>query len=300
VVAVTAPVIADILNVVGPIQVPEYQEVVTAQNMETLVRRYTESAAARASSKHEQFLLLMGHAFINKLHGLSATQLVTIAQHMLASLHVKDLQVYLTDPHAEALLSKLGFDGTLAHGAGDALSIVDDDLSGNKSNLFTALAYKDVVTLDTQGTATHNLTITYKFDSSTHPELLRYLYGRRVYRTYLRIYTPPDAKLSALDGFSERLQQFQQINKSDEPGRQMWGGYVYVRNGFPYTLHFTWSTPQVATRDASGQWHYALTIQRQPGVNEYLDLQITAPGATTPAFSYSGALDQDRVFSLPS
>jgi hypothetical protein len=300
VVAVTAPVIADILNVVGPIEVPEYQEVVTAQNMEALVRRYTESAAARASSNHEEFLLLMGRAFMNKLHGLQATQLVKIAQNMLASLRVKDLQVYLTDPHAEALLARLGFDGTLAHGPGDALSIVDDDLSGNKSNLFTALAYKDVVTLNTQGAATHNLTITYKFDSSTHPELLRYLYGRRVYRTYLRIYTPPDAKLSALDGFSERLQQFQQINKSDEPGRQMWGGYVYVRDGVFYTLHFSWSTPQVATRDASGQWHYALTLQRQSGVNEYLDLQVSAPDATTPALSYAGALDQDRVFSLPS
>jgi hypothetical protein len=88
VVAVTAPVIADILNIVGPIEVPEYQEVVTAQNMEALVRRYTESASARASSNHEQFLLLMGRAFMNKLHGLSKAQLVTIAQHMLASLRV--------------------------------------------------------------------------------------------------------------------------------------------------------------------------------------------------------------------
>ncbi|HEY7019904.1 MAG TPA: DUF4012 domain-containing protein, partial [Ktedonobacterales bacterium] len=297
VVAVTAPVIADILNVVGPIEVPEYHETVTSQNMEALVRRYTESAAARASSNHEQFLLLMGRAFMEKLHGLSTAQLVTIAQHMLASLRVKDLQIYLTDPHAEALLSKLGFDGTLAHGAGDALSIVDDDLSGNKSNLFTALAYKDIVTLDTQGTATHNLTITYKFDSSTHPELRRYLYGRRVYRAYLRVYTSPGAKLSALDGFSER---FQQISKSDEPGRQMWGGYIYVRDGVFYTLHLTWSTPQVATRDASGQWHYALTIQRQAGVNEYLDLQVSTPDATTPALSYSGPLNNDRVFSLSS
>jgi hypothetical protein len=242
----------------------------------------------------------MGRAFMNKLHGLSATQLAKIAQNMLASLRVKDLQVYLTDPYAEALLSKLGFDGTLAHGAGDALAIVDDDLSGNKSNLFTALAYKDVVTLDTQGTATHNLTITYKFDSSTHPELLRYLYGRRVYRTYLRIYTPPDAKLSALNGFSERLQQFQQINKSDEPGRQMWGGYVFVQDGVFYTLHLTWSTPHVATRDAAGQWHYALTVQRQSGVNEYLDLQVTTPNATTPSLIYAGALNSDHVFSLSS
>lgn len=295
VVAITAPVIAKTLEVLGPIEVPEYHEVVTAQNMEALVRQYTESAAARASSQHEQFLLLMGHAFMNKLHGLSATQLVTIAQHMLASLRVKDLQVYLTDPRAEALLSKLGFDGTLARGPGDALSIVDADLSGNKSNLFTALGYTDVVTLDAQGTATHQLTLTYKFDSSTHPELRRYLYGRRIYRTYLRVYTTQSARLSALDGFSER---FQQINMSDEPGRQMWGGYVYVRDGEPYTLHFTWSTPQVATRDASGQWRYDLTVQRQAGVNEYLNLQVSAPGATTPTLRYSGALEHDQVFSV--
>jgi hypothetical protein len=293
--AITAPVIAKTLEVVGPIEVPEYHEVVTAQNMEALVRRYTENAAARASSKHEQFLLLMGQAFMNKLHGLSATQLVTIAQNMLASLRIKDLQVYLTDPQAEALLSRLGFDGTLARGPGDALSIVDDDLSGNKSNLFTTLTYKDEVTLDTQGSATHQLAITYSFDSATHPELRRYLYGRRIYRTYLRIYTPPDAKLSALDGFRQR---FQQINKSDEPGRQMWGGYVYIRDGVPYTLHFSWSTPGVATRDASGQWRYTLTVQRQAGASQALDLAITAAG--TPALRYAGALDHDLAFSLAS
>ena len=50
VVAVTAPVIAKTLEVIGPIEVPEYHETVTAQNMESLVRLYTESAAARASS----------------------------------------------------------------------------------------------------------------------------------------------------------------------------------------------------------------------------------------------------------
>ena len=112
--AVTAPVIAQALEVVGPIEIPEYHETVTAQNMEALVRLYTENAAARASSNHEQFLLLMGRAFMDKLHGLSTAQLAKIAQNMLASLRVKDLQVYLSDPQAETLLSRLGFDGTLA------------------------------------------------------------------------------------------------------------------------------------------------------------------------------------------
>ena len=66
----------------------------------------------------------------------------------------------------------------------------------------------------------------------------------------------------------------------------MWGGYVYVRDGVFYTLHFTWSTPQyLLNADASSQWHYALPIQRQSGVNEYLDLQVTTPDATTPALN---------------
>ena len=43
VVAVTAPVIAQALEVVGPIEIPEYHETVTAQNMEGLVRLYTET-----------------------------------------------------------------------------------------------------------------------------------------------------------------------------------------------------------------------------------------------------------------
>jgi hypothetical protein len=297
VVAITAPVIAKTLEVIGPIDVPEYHAVVTAQNMETLVRRYTENAAARASSTHERFILLMGHAFMNKLRGLSASQLVSIAQNMLASLRVKDLQIYLSDPKAEALLTNLGLDSSLAHGPGDALSIVDADLSGNKSNLFTTLIYQDAVTLDAQGAAIHQLTITYQFDSSTHPDLRSYLYGRRVYRTYLRIYTPPEAKLASLDGFKGR---FQQINVSDEPDRQMWGGYVYVRDGVPYTLHFTWSVPQVATRNSDGHWRYALTVQRQAGANQLLDLTISAPGAVTPTLSYAGALDRDRVFDIGS
>jgi hypothetical protein len=295
VVAVTSPVIAKILEVIGPIEVPEYHEMVTAQNMEALVRRYTENAAARASSNHEEFLLLMGHAFMNKLHGLQASHLVAIAPRLLASLRNKDLQVYLSDPQAQALLSKLGFDGALARGPGDALSIVDANLSGNKSNLFTTLTYKDAVTLDEQGTATHQLTITYSFDSKAQPELRRYLYGRRVYRTYLRVYTSPAAQLASLDGFSER---FQKINQSDEPGRQMWGGYVYVRDGTPYTLHFLWSSPQMATRDALGQWRYKLTVQRQSGAKQILDLQVTTPGAKTPALRFTGALAGDRVFSL--
>jgi len=301
VVALNALVIARARAVVGPVTVPGYSQMVTAENLEAMIRLYTETPGVRLTARHQRFTIALGRAFMSKLHGLSSGQLLAIAQAMLTSLRAKDLQVYLGDPAAETLLAQQGLDGALIQGPGDTLTIVDDNVSGNKSNLFTTLTAADAVTLDAQGTATHHLTITYHFDSATNPTMRPYLYGRRVYRTYLRIYTPPSATLVSLDGFAGR---FQQINKSDEPNHQMWGGYVYVRDGVPYELHFEWSVPHVATQDVSGQWRYDLAIQRQAGTQQQLALAVTAPatssghspGEQQSLVSFMGALDHDRTF----
>jgi hypothetical protein len=295
VVALDAPVIAQVLKVVGPITVPSYHQVVTADNLEALTRLYTENPQVRKSAHHELFTIELGHEFMSKLHGLSSTQMVAIAQAMLASLRTKDLQVYLSDPAAEALLARQGLDGSLTRGPDDGLTIVDDNLSSNKSNLFATLSSEDTVTLDAQGTATHHLTVTYHFDTATNSAMLPYLYGRRIYRAYLRIYVPPSAQLVSLDGFSPR---FKQIGTSDEPGRAMWGGYVYVHDGIPAVLHVVWSVPHVATRAGDGQWHYALTVQHQAETDHQLALTIALPAQQQPKVSYTGAPDQDRTFSI--
>ncbi len=295
-VALLTPAIARVLAVVGPLSVPEYHETVTAENLEAKIRQYTENPAILhdLTAAHSRFTVLVGHAFMSKLHGLSTTQLIAIAQSLLTSLRTKDIQVYLSDPAAEALLAQQGFDDALTHGPGDGLTIADANVSSNKSNLFTTLTYTDAVLLDTDGTATHHLTMTYSFDSSRNPSMRYYLYGARIYHTYLRVYAPPSAQLVSLDGFNGTNVQ---INTSDAPGHQMWGGYVWVWDGVPYSLHFVWSVPGGAAEDVLGRRSYTLTVQRQAGANQQLNLTVAAPGMRSPLISYSGALDQDRTFN---
>jgi hypothetical protein len=293
-IGLTAPVIARVLAVVGPVTVPEYNQVVTAENLEAEIRLNTENHDVLYNEKHEQFTAFLGQAFMSKLHSLSTSQLMAIAQAMLTSMHTKDLQVYLSDPAAETLLTQQGIDGAIAHGPGDGLTITDSNVSINKSNIFTTLIYTDVVTLGADGAATHHLTITYDFDSSTNPSMQRYLEGRHHYHTYLRVYAPPNAHLITFGGFNEGGEQ---INKSDEPGRQMWGGFVGVWDGTPYSLRFVWSVPGAGAKDAAGRQSYTLTVQHQAGANQRLNLSVTAPGTNSPVISYSGALDQDRGFS---
>lgn len=294
-VALNAVAIARVLANVGPVTVPEYHQTVTAQNFETLIRSYTENPIARFSSWHERFTTLLSHAFQSKLHGLPALQLVALAKTLLTSLRTKDIQVYLSDRAAEALLSQQGLDASIARGPGDGLTSVDSNLTVNKANMFTTVTYADAVTLDASGTATHRLTITYRFDSATNPGLRYYLYGSNFYLTYLRVYAPPGARLEHGDGFNRGEEE---INASDEPGHQMWGGLVMVWDGIPYSLHFAWSIPHVATRDATGHWRYTIDIQHQAGSNQQLNLTIAVPGARTPAVVYRGALDQDRTYGV--
>jgi hypothetical protein len=239
---------------------------------------------------------------MNRLHNLKGPELVGVAKSLLASLHTKDIQVYLADGAEEKLLAQQGLDSSMLHGPGDAITVVDANVSTNKVNLLASVTYRDAVSLDAQGTATHHLTITYGFDSSQHPDLRYFLFGRDFYLTYLRVYAPANARLVSYGGFNGafRGQMHLQIGVSDEAGHQMWGGYVYVPDGTPQVLHFVWSVPAIATRDSAGHLRYTLMFQHQASSNQRLDLTISVPEAKTPSLVYNGPLDQDRSFTIAS
>jgi hypothetical protein len=85
VVALNEPVIARILGIVGPVMVPEYHQIVSEQNLEMVIRQYTENQAVLMTPGHQRFTVMLGHAFMAKLHGLPMNQLAAIAQSLLAS-----------------------------------------------------------------------------------------------------------------------------------------------------------------------------------------------------------------------
>ncbi len=302
VIALTPPTIARVIKILGPIYVGNgFNQTVTDQNLEQLIHYYEQTRANdpvtnlppsdQISTSRKRFTALLARAFIEKLHGLPTSKLVDIAKAMMTSLQTKDLQIYLNNKSVEALLAKHHIDSAITQGPGDGVTVIDSNVGFNKGSQFTIVSYRDHISLDAQGTATHDLTITYNF-KVTDPSVL---FGVDRYRTYLRVYTPANAKLISMSGLDFGSNE---INASDEPGRQMWGGYVNVRDGQPYLLHFVWSTPNSATADKGGHWHYQLTFQHQAGSNQQLALTITELGAKTPAVTYTGVLDVDKTYSL--
>lgn len=300
VIAITPTTIQRVLKVVGSIPMPLYNVTVTSDNLVSLIEHYQLAVspqtnlpvADQISSPSKRFVALLGRALLDSLHKLSLSQMLSISLTFATDVQQKDVQIYFANANAEALLTKLGYDAAIAHTPGDAVTINDANDGVNKANEFTTATYQDKVSLDAQGNATHNLTITYRF----HAPSLALLYGPDLYKTYLRIYTPANAHLLSLTGLNN-LYGADQINHSDMSQRQMWGGYVIVSDSVPYTLHVVWVVPHVALRDNQGHWRYTLVYQRQAGAKQVLDVTINVPGQKNSVASFSGALLTDETLS---
>jgi hypothetical protein len=303
VIAITPAAIEGIIHVIGPIAMPQYGQVVTDSNLEHLIHLYELVHSEQPlnplppneqiSSPEKRFTALLGKALVQKLHGLSLASQIAVGKQLFSSVHVKDIQVFLGDPKAEALLASHQADGAFPHSPADGVSIVDANVTPSKGSQFLTVAETDNVTLDAQGTATHTLTITYHFQVTNAAEL----YGPDYYRTYLRIYAPAATQLRSISGFTN-LDGDDQIGHSDQPGYQMWGGFLIVQNGTPYTLRLTWQVPHAALRSGNGQHAYTLEYTRQAGLQQTLNTTVTLAGASHPAYHYAGRLDSDHYIAL--
>jgi hypothetical protein len=209
VIHVSPVVISHALAVTGPISVPEYNETITADNLEAKIHYYQQDPAGIAKqqqlnpndhthSLRKRFTQLLGQLLEEKVKKLPLSQLVLLAKQVWKDVLTKDLQVYVTNQQVEDLLVK-------RHAAGqidttpkvDGYAFVQANVSAAKSTPYVAVTQRDDITLDAQGGALHQLTITLRNDPQGP------IYGYPTYRDYVRIYVPPQARFLSGGGFDQ-------------------------------------------------------------------------------------------------
>ncbi len=304
--------IEHILAITGPIFIPDYNETITAQNLEDRLHYYQQNPAGIAKERQisandhsitarKRFTSLVGRLLQDRIRHLPMNQLMAIAKQMLADLRSKDLEVYLSDPRAEALLTKYGLDSSLDRASTtDTWMLVQANISVNKASQYVQTTQQDDVQLDASGGATHHLTITLNYQKQGD------VYGPSTYRDYIRVYAPAGSWLLYGSGFSQRGSPSN--TTSDEPGLAMWGGLILVTPFHTATITLSWYTPNVATPAKSimlGQPPYTLLVQRQSGTFNELEVTITpsADAASTQGkqqVSFTGIQDSNQSINLPA
>ena len=199
--------IEHILDVVGPITVPGYNDTITAQNVEQRLHYYQQDNTGLAkqvvyqpgdntTSSRKRFTSLLASLLMDKVRHAPPDEIIAIARQMLYDLKTKDLQVYVTNPQIESLLVQYGdaaqIDRSTTH---DGIYVVQANVSASKASQYVQTSMHDTVSLDASGGATHLLQIRLVYNQ------IGPVYGYDTYHDYLRVYVPPDSKFLWGDGF---------------------------------------------------------------------------------------------------
>lgn len=280
VIAITPTLIQRAMQITGPIEVPEYHETVTPQNLIARIHYYQLNPNSGSgsdlipspgghSSLRKRFTELLAEHLLARVRQLSSPYLAQFVQLVVNSVHSKDVQLYFNSSIAENLLQRFHLDSAIQSSDGDGLFVVDTNIAGNKANSFIMNTLNDQVSIDAEGNAIHQTTISYAWTNSGQ------FYGSPIYRDYVRVYTPPGSMLQMQNGWQPR-------GTSETFGHQVWAGYFELSYGQIRHITLTWMAPRAAKKDSSG-WHYHYLIQRQAGISWQLNLRMRLPscGAMT-------------------
>ncbi len=200
-----------ILQIIGPIQIPSYNETITAQNLEDRLHYYQLDNAGiykqvvvapgiKSTSDRKRFTSLLAHLLMDQVRHAPPDEIIAIALQALHDLKTKDLQVYVANPQIENLLMQRGDAAQIDRSTTyDGLYVVQANISASKASQYVRTIIHDTVTLDAAGGATHVMQLRLVYNQSGP------VYGYDGYRDYIRVYVPPTSKFLAGNGFDTEI-----------------------------------------------------------------------------------------------
>ncbi len=292
--------IEHILQIIGPINVPGYNDTITAQNLEDRLHYYQQDNAGIAkqaavqsgdttTSERKRFTGLLAHLLLDKIRHAPPDELLAIGRETLHDLKTKDLQLYFNNPQVESLLAKYGYgsqiDRSTTH---DGLFVVQANLSASKNSQYVQTIMHDTVTLELCGGIYQQCPQTGVYP---HDELL----------CPAGQFQPGAAPPSITDPDGNHWHPLDTIGPptsfaTDEPGRGMFGGWVVVPKNCSMTITLSWYVPPM------GHAPYTLLVQRQAGMYPELDLTVLpTPGdcaaLKTTGLHFDGLMSEDMFFT---
>jgi hypothetical protein len=281
VLAITPALIARLLKITGPVLVPGYNVTVNSQNLVELIHYYQflkgdqgVPSSDGVSSVRKHFTAVLGEAVFARVRSLPQSQLHNFMTLASDGLKAKDLQLYVNDAGAEAVLTGAKLANTLTPpkdaAPTDQLAFLDNNIGGNKAFLYLTQSVSDEITAQADGTSRHSLTVQYSY----HPT--GDVHGSTTFADEIQIFVPTGSTLvsrSGLDAVDAAGTAY---------GRAVFGGRIYLAPFSKRTVTLSWTapTPGGAT---SGMRSYRLIVTRQAGSICSFAIGIRPPGLTSSA-----------------
>jgi len=287
VIALTPVVVERLLELTGPIAMPEYGVVLNSQNFVELVQYKVESDYDKRLNQPKKILADFAPKFLQALRQLSSSEKKKALEVVLDCLEEKHILVYFTDEDLEKMIKEEGWGGELRSTEKDYLSVVSSNINGYKTDRVIDEKIDYQVEIKEDGSVIGTLKITRHHRGGTE----KYDWWNRVNANYLRVYLPKGTELISVSGQTRENYQppidYQKYSFRKDPlvasieekmvidpksgtrifeenGKTVFGNWVYVSPGETVTLIYQYQLPFRVNLNKSTE-SYSLLVQKQAG-----------------------------------
>jgi hypothetical protein len=241
-----------LLEVLGPVDVPEYGERVSADDLQAALDRHVHAGDGADELGRKQFTAALSAAVLQGVLTAPTPQVPNLVRAVRTALDEQHMLVSVWDPAAAVVFAHHRWDGALLPADKDSLLVADTEVGGSKQSqaIRRDVAYQ--VDLATAATPRAQVTITYTNLSKPEPGVF-YVTN---YRTLLRVYAPNGAVLTSTQSFAS------DVLSAQECGRAVFSGEVLIPQGATVQVGLTYQLPRTVAPDSG----YELVLQQQPGV----------------------------------
>lgn len=261
VIALDQDLLVYLIGITGPIEVPAYGEVVTAENLRDRLDFHIHEQDETREEVRKGFVSALFPLLIDRLVALPADRVPDLTGAMLRGLTEQHLLIWSADNRAQQSIADLSWDGRMLAAAGDYLFPVSVNVSANKINRAIERELEYDVREDENGRLIGHAALVLR-NRRTGPAD-----GPRsdTYKDFLRVYVPAGSELLAASGLDSRPRV------TTECGRTAFAGLVNVRPGGEERVELQYRLP------SEMDWsNYTLTVQKQAGSGAF-PLRVSGP-----------------------
>lgn len=252
----------NILKIVGPVSLADFNEVVDYKNLYEKTQKQVESDFFPGSYKKTSFLTAVSRQLLTRVSEAKEKEFLPLALKILESLETKHVQVFLHNKSAQVAISSLGFDGAvnqpscLGNCYIDWFGVVDANVGVNKANYFLERELSFSAYLSGQNLKSF-LRVSLKNSANSA------LGDAGRYKTYLRVMLPISASVNEILVTSGNFQEAQTPEIEEKSGRKEAGILIEIGPGQTKEVTFSWQ--EEIGLDFSKEGEYRLYIRKQAG-----------------------------------
>lgn len=320
VIAVTPELLEDLLKVTGPIDMPEYDKTIDADNFIEETQQEVEVDYDKEQNQPKKIIADLTPKILDKV--FSEKGLGSMMQTLKAfdsALSEKHLLLYSRNYNIEKLISAQKWSGEILNTDKDYLSVINSNINGYKTDGVIDETIEHHSDIQSDGNIVDTVSITRKHNGGNE----KYDWWNKVNGDWMRVYVPKDAKLVSVEGQTRevvpqaldydslgfkkdpQVQSEEDSTRIDESSgtkiyadnnKTVFANWVYVSPGESVTITYKYVLPFKLSFDSlhNPVDSFSVLYQKQSGsLGSRLISQINLPQNMKPVWRWPDDLKQN-------